>query len=157
MGGFFHGGEAGELLGIAGALMCAIRLSRQLRICVLRCDSGNAIRHVFGGGDVGREAEQLLPGILLCTCLCQRLTDLGIESRALWVPREANPAHKVAYAELRRRRRGYWRRFQDYAPTYFVGGYQDVFQDMARNVQYGVSHRVVSANVLASVGSMIAV
>ena len=43
MGGTFHGGEAGELLGLAGALMCAILYSRKFLICVLRIDSLNAI------------------------------------------------------------------------------------------------------------------
>ena len=137
--------------------MCAIRYSRLFRICVFRIDSVNAIGHVFGDGTVTREGEHLWPGILLCRSLRRRLTELGIEGQALWIPSAENPAHKIAYAEQKRRCRGDWHCIQDYAPVYFARDHLNVFQDIASNVRYGVSCRSVSANVLALIDSMDAV
>ena len=153
----FQGGEAGELLGIAGAFMCAIRYSRQFRSYVFRIDSINAIKHIFEEQDVTSAGAHLLPGIMLCWCSRRRLLELGRDSRAVWIAHDQNPAHKVAYAEQRRRHDGNWLCGNDYAPTYFPEAHKRVFQNIAHNVQYGVTHRGVGSDALACVDGMDAV
>ena len=117
--GFFKGSEAAEILGITGALLSVLRFASKFKRYVFWIDSANAIQHIFGNQQVSSAAgEVLLPGIMLCRYLHGRLADLGIRIQHRKVHRKENLAHRLAYAEQRRRLKAGWRRDEDFAPEY---------------------------------------
>ena len=135
--GAFHGGEAGELLGITGALLACIDHSGTFRVVVFRIDSQSAIRHAFTDETPGAEGEYLLPAIMLCRHLRRRCQELGVCVRAEWISRDRNPAHKLAYAEQRRRTKADWRVDDDRSPVYFPELVKPVFKLVLKNMLRG--------------------
>ena len=146
--GFFKGSESAEILGITGALLSVLLFASKVKRYVFWIDSANAIQHIFGNRRVSSEAgEVLLPGIMLCRYLHGRLADLGICIQHRKVHRKENPAHRLAYAEQRRRLNAGWRRDADYAPEYMREEFLEAFQRIVENNQRGSPyHRDVSVS-----------
>ena len=144
--GLFKGSESAEILGITGALLSVLLFASKVKRYVFWIDSANAIQHIFGNQGVSSAAgEVLLLGIMLCRYLHGRLADLGIRIQHRKVHRKENPAHRLAYAEQRRRLNAGWRRDADYAPEYMREEFLEAFQRIVENNQRGSPyHRDVS-------------